>query len=781
MAEEQGESRYLPPIDGIIIPDNATTQEAMKIHRMASEHGKTGSYDVGTGHNITLPARPIGQQEFYSQSASRFIQNASSAMAASENAVRSGFRREAGTGPVAQRAREKAYWDPTRSPTLWMIPFNIQTDPEQYKRLYQWTQFFYATHYLFPTLVDIYARFPLVGFEHQCKDPYIQKFFDHLFLEELDYLQFLLDLNTEFWKVGEVLPMADWSDDLGCWVADELMSPIHVRVEVYPILGQRRFIFEPPSYLQEIATKGRPYVEFQVLTQSLNDDILKAIQAGHGFELSADRVTQLKRGPRWAPRGEPLLMRILRHMMIEEKLFRAYHAITERMITPLILAKLGDASITMPDGFPYMPMQEDIDHLQRTLEEAMDSDYKVLSTHFAVNIEAVLGFEVMPKLGEEFAAIEEKMCMIFGIPLDLLKGGGSAPFASTALSADILSQNLAHNQEMLKQFLYKKRYEPVARAHEFYDYNLKGGRREIIYERIQTLDEEGELVIREVPKLLIPDVHLASMNLRDEATQRQFLTELRQMGVPISDGAMMVGIDYSLDDETDKIKTELIERELAKAETIREMEKAFKEHGIPIDKEYIAKVVATKFGGEVPESMFGDMEQPEGDIGGGPPPDMMNDEEMGGAPRIKNRPDISDEMRDKATPEQIAAPEAPETAPGGGAGAAPAPAGGGGGGAPAGGGAGVAGAAIYVDKEGNEVVRKTFDETRKADRADDNLKSLTVINTIAKSAQLTDEDMELVKEKLAELEESRKKREAEKNGETGEDNESDDEGDAPLE
>lgn len=1190
MRKEEGASKFLPPVDGIIVPDNATTQEALKIHRMASEHGRTTSASVGGGHSITLPARPEGQLEFYQSSAQRFTQSVSNAMSASEHAARSGFRVEAGGSPSAQRAREKAYWDPTRSPTLWMIPFNIQTDPEQYKRLYQWTQFFYATHYLFPTLVDIYARFPLVGFEHQCKDPYIQKFFDHLFLEELDYMQFLLDMNTQYWAVGEVLPMADWSDDLGCWVADELMSPVHCRIECfdkgtkikladssvkniedmrvgdyaithtgqkqrvteclkrntikeifeirpegytkpmrltanhpvfavkrndvmcpaaptqpcwpdvectrareytrkdgtvgiskelkecpeiswdfqwifakdleagdyvftpvdmevneefsssitpewarlmgyyasegclekntkkggdkiiglsvantdswivedvchlaktirgkdsavkkikiqhegdkqcysvkiwdtelarkfkehcgeysrgkklspefmqaspelqlqfleayingdghvsnhtgsgnrisiatvseamahqllsichrngmaaslyerdvkpglssrvanknqachlyevwislseahdkinglcpskqsriirprriirrrrfwnggiiqkiasverlpfddyvynlevegdhsyvadnvavhncYPILGQRRIIFEPPTYLQEIATKGRPFVEFQTLTQSLNDDIVKAIKAGHGFELSSDRVTQLKRGPRWAPRGEPLLMRILRHMMVEEKLFRAYHAITERMITPLILAKLGDAGITMPDGFPYMPMQEDINHLQRTIEEAMDSDYKVLSTHFAVNIEPVLGFEVMPKLGEEFAAIEEKMCLIFGIPMDLLKGGGSAPFASTALSADILSQNLAHNQEMLKQFLYKKRYEQVARAHEFYDYNLKGGRREIVYERIQTLDDEGNLVIREVPKLLIPDVHLASMNLRDEATQRQFLTELRQMGVPISDGAMMVGIDYDFDDETDKIKTELIARELAKAETVREMEKAFRQHGIPIDKEYIAQVVAEKFGGAVPDSMFGEAGGLGGDIGQ-PPPDMMFDEEMGGAPRIKNRPDISDEMRGQTSPEQIATPEAPETSPGGGA-TAPmgAPPAGGGGGE---GGAGVVGAAIYVDKDGNEVVRKTFDETRKADRADDRLKALTVINSIAQSANLTDEDRELVKQKLAELAENRKKREEKKGEENSKDTQDNDDEDASLE
>ena len=52
------------------------------------------------------------------------------------------------------------------------------------------------------------------------------------------------------------------------------------------------------------------------------------------------------------------------------------------------------------------------------------------------------------------------------------------------------------------------------------------------------VDEDGEEYIRKRPKLLIPDLKFATINLRDENVERNFLQTLKMSGVPISDQSL---------------------------------------------------------------------------------------------------------------------------------------------------------------------------------------------------------------------------------------------------
>ena len=72
------------------------------------------------------------------------------------------------------------------------IPYNVE-DEEQLKDIRRWSRLFYATHDLVPLLIDIYSKFPVVGMEFASKDPLIQKFYEDMFLGDLNYMEFLPD------------------------------------------------------------------------------------------------------------------------------------------------------------------------------------------------------------------------------------------------------------------------------------------------------------------------------------------------------------------------------------------------------------------------------------------------------------------------------------------------------------------------------------------------------------------------------------------------------------
>src|ERR1019366_4494192 len=161
---------------------------------------------------------------------------------------------------------------------------------------------------------------------------------------------------------------------------------------------------------------------------------------------------------------------------------------------------------------------------------------------------SVFGREQMPRLGDDFDRIERRLMQVFGVNPSLLSAGSnSQPYASSALQAEFMNQVLRTFQKMLKKH-FRERALIVAEAQGHQDYERKGQTRIPLYETIVTYDEEGNKNLKEVPKYLVPEMNFSTFDLRDEATERQYLMELRQIGVPIPDNRLMVGIPWDIKD-----------------------------------------------------------------------------------------------------------------------------------------------------------------------------------------------------------------------------------------
>lgn len=480
------------------------------------------------------------------------------------------------------------FYDPKEYWQISGIPWDVQEEVQR-KRLYEWLRLWYMTHYLIPTLIDIFTRFPLVGLELSSQDAKLTAWYEDLFLDRLDYQEFLVRLGREYWTVGQAFPLATFNDNLGLWEREELLNPDDVVIKTYPLIGSSIFEIRPPKYLVDLATTQRPSQEYEKLKRDW-PDLIDYLRKNKNIPVSNVLLRQVAfRINDWDLHGTPILLRALRTLMHEEKLSASQDAIAERLYSPLILAKLGLQDIG--DGTPWMPGPAETEALRDDLDMALSSDYRLLVHHFGLDIVNVFGRENMPRLGDDFDRIERRLFQLFGMNPSLLSSpsGNAQPYASSALQAEFLNQILRTYQGYLKKH-YMERAKIVAEANEHYDYEKKGTSRIPIMEEKIEYDDDGTPRIVQKHKLLIPEMNMKVLDLRDEATQRQFLSQLKQLGAPISDETFMIGMPSMFKDELEKSQEEAVLKTIAQQEAKIEIYKICKARNLPIPPDILGEI-----------------------------------------------------------------------------------------------------------------------------------------------------------------------------------------------
>jgi hypothetical protein len=441
------------------------------------------------------------------------------------------------------------------------IPYDINNKKHRFE-LYKWLDLFYRTHYLIPILVDIFTRFPLVGVDFFGPDEELNNFYHELFFDRLDYEQFMVDMGREYWTLGQSFPMGTFNETLGIWESEELIDPTLVDVKRFPIIGGEQFFIVPPKELVDLVKNRRPAPQFALLEKNY-PELIPFLMNGRNIPISNVLMKQVafKASPRDLY-GTPILLRALRTLMHEEKLLASQDAIAERLYSPLILAKLGVQEMGA-NRMPWIPGPQEISSFRNDLDIALSSDFRLIVHHFGIDIQNVFGREQMPRLDNDFDRIEKRIMQSFGVNPNLLSGGNaSTPYASSALQAEFLNQMLRTYQNFLKKH-YKERALIVAEAQGHYAYEKRGDTRVPIMEEVLIYDEEGNQRIERRKKLMIPEMRMKTLDLRDEATQRQFLTSLRQQGVPIPDQDITMGMHYDFTESLDKFSDETVKKTIA--------------------------------------------------------------------------------------------------------------------------------------------------------------------------------------------------------------------------
>ena len=489
----------------------------------------------------------------------------------------SGMRRTANTQDVAIAIPR--FYDPLEYWDLSGLPWNMADEGHRHK-LHKWLRLYYATHHLIPILIDIFTRFPLVGMHMYCKDQKLTEFYEELFLNDLKYEDFLVNMGREYWTVGEAFPLGSFNEDLGIWEREELLNPEDIVVENFPLMGTRQLKVVPPEYLKRLATTKAPPQQYKQLEINF-PDLIPYLKRGEPFPVSEVLLKQVAfKITDWDDHGTPLLLRGLRTLLHEEKLLASQDAIAERLYSPLILAKLGINNVGDKEG-PWIPGPDQLESFRDDMDMALASDFRLMVYHYALEVENVFGREQVPDLWNDFDRINNWLLQIFGLQNLMGTGSGANPYASTALNAEFMNQILRTFQKYMKEHA-RGRMEVVAEAQEHYDYEKKGQTRVPIMEEVVEYDEEGNIHIVEKHKLLVPELEMEVLDMRDEATERQFLQSLRSMGVPISDERMMIGLNFEFIDSLDEYQEEMIQKTVAQQMAKLQTYKILRAQGLSI-------------------------------------------------------------------------------------------------------------------------------------------------------------------------------------------------------
>ena len=511
-----------------------------------------------------------------------------------------------GTGSARTAANTQLALPKVRQPMSSLkdkqIPFEV-SDPGQLKEIRRWARLFYTTHNLIPLLVDIYAKFPIQGFEIQSKDPQIKEFYESMFFDSLDYDTFLQDFGREFFIAGEVNSLAHFNESLGIWSSEEILNPDNIHVTKSLFKGGERvqlLVKELVDAIKDSATSGNSELtpserleKNQEYAQLVRDypEMIQAAATGDGLDISDALISRVvNKTNAWDVRGTPHMLRCFRDLMMEESLNAAQDAVADRLYSPMILATLGIQNLGDDSG-PWIPTPEDLDATRNMLQEAIAADFRLITHHMGLDIRSVFGRESVPRFDSDFNRIDKKIMSAWGIGDALISGSASGTYASSALNREFVTQMMSSYQKNVRKHM-RKRMEVIAEAQGHFDYELSGGRRKPIYRNVVEVDPEtGKEYVRKVPKLLIPDVQFQTLNLRDEAQERQFLQTLRNSGVPISDESLMVNIEFDFQEEVERQANEKVQKLVAESQAMKKALQIIIEQENPVPPE-LAKYFA---------------------------------------------------------------------------------------------------------------------------------------------------------------------------------------------
>ena len=217
--------------------------------------------------------------------------------------------------------------------------------------------------------------------------------------------------------------------------------------------------------------------------------------------------------------------------------------------------------------------------------------------NFGLKIENVFGRESVPNLDADFDRVQSKLLQAWGIGQALISGGDGGAYASSALNREFVTQMMVGFQNSLKKHIIK-RAEVIAEAQGHYDYDetpfQEGLRRTPVFrEIVETDPDTGEEYIRKVPKLLIPDVKFSTLNLRDEAQERAFISQLKAMGVPVSDKTLAVNIDMEFDQELERQADESVAKLMATAQAMKKVQDLCDKQDLPYPPELAQHLMST--------------------------------------------------------------------------------------------------------------------------------------------------------------------------------------------
>lgn len=413
------------------------------------------------------------------------------------------------------------------------------------------------THPLVSAIIEIYSSFPLSGMKLTHSDPSMQRFYEDLFMDDLDFPNFLTDVGRCFWTDGMTFVFGNWSDDLGLFVGEDVLDPIDMDVQRMPLSGTETITMRPSDYMRSVAKdQGPAGQEFRRQFPDLADTVARGLD----IAFDASRITYLADKDRPSDLyGSPRILRCWNTLRLESRMNSAMQATADRLYAPLMMFTIGG---TLPNGDRFIPPASALDAFRDNLDAALSSDFRAIITHDGVHAQRLIDGDRMNNFKSDWDMYDERIFTAWGLSSSVLKPE-STTYATGALEFKLAAQLMTRFQHKIRK-VYENQAAIVAEAHRHYERDEGTG--EVVTERREVWDEDaGEYKVIECPRLSFPTLQFSPVDFTDRQRRREFLAQMRQQGMQISDEDIMVDVNIDLDESRRRFNEEQVQRSVDEA------------------------------------------------------------------------------------------------------------------------------------------------------------------------------------------------------------------------
>ncbi len=161
------------------------------------------------------------------------------------------------------------------------------------------------------------SEFPLSDFSLETSDPAITRFYND-FKDKIGLLNLLVDMNKEYWLLGEAIRYGNWNLSTGMW--DSFVSLAPERVEIYStqLTNENLFYLKPDPDIKKKLNSSDPR-DIAILKHT-DQDYLNAVRENRSFRLDNNRLMYMARKGPGDRRGTTIMRRVLKDLVYEDKL-----------------------------------------------------------------------------------------------------------------------------------------------------------------------------------------------------------------------------------------------------------------------------------------------------------------------------------------------------------------------------------------------------------------------------------------------------------------------------
>lgn len=425
------------------------------------------------------------------------------------------------------------FYSPLHTPQNWQIP-------SKRREVYQWLRYFTENEPKVAAALDFYSSFPMNGFETQCNDSKIKRFYDNLNKKlNLDY--WCKMISREYYMIGDVFPFLEISCDVcngsnidkrgklcdhkgGTFSRLVVLNPDWIDVQANQFAPDPVITLLPDDDLKRVVWHKRP----KALYDRLPPHIRQLILAGKPIPLDINNVSHLKYNPYpYGVYGTSIIRRLFKMLTYKDKLMTAQWIVAERLILPIRVVKVGDSE--RPAG------PSDIADVQQQLAQTATDPNLTLVTHHAFDYDWIGSNGKVLTLSNEFDLINKEILQGLMINEALLSGE-MAGYQSAAIGAEALIQRMESWRLELARWIEDRIYKPIAQMRGFVDENASKELGEVVYQ--------------------YPKIKWNDLNLRDDTQQKQLWMQLHDKQV-LSTETLCEKFGLHYDQEVERLRWEM--------------------------------------------------------------------------------------------------------------------------------------------------------------------------------------------------------------------------------